>query len=308
MPNSFVPPRSCCRLLTQRLVSTITPPFSRAATLALSLVAAAFLVARPLAAQIIEEGPDVLGGPDENAAAAYLALTMTPIGALAPSADYMLARPGMAPRPLRLHGRFASLDRGPGIGQRAWAATIDMPVAAASLSLTAGYVDITCDDALDDPDVSIDCKGGVMFGARLGSSFFSRSLDAAGTSVLVLGAEVTGGYSDVKIVEAEIFGASLDIGGTAMTATVAMPVALNVRSGEVSVSPILSPRLAWGRAKATGAPVDATIDDTRSDIRFMLGAGVAVRLGARLGFEAGLQKVFVEDGDTTYGLGVSVGF
>jgi hypothetical protein len=291
-------------------VTTIPPRLSRVAALALALVGSAFLVARPLEAQIIDEGPDVLGGPDENAAAAYLALTMTPVGALAPSADYMLARPGTGPRPLRLHGRFASLDRGVGIGQRAWAATIDMPVASASLSLTGGYVDITCDDELDDPSagISVNCQGGVMFGARLGSSFFSRSLDAAGTSVLVLGAEVTGGYSDVKIVEGEIFGVPLDVGGTAMTASVALPAALNVRSGEVSVSPIVAPRLAWGRAKAEGASVDATIDDTRADIRFMLGAGVAVRLGARVGFEAGLQKVFVEDGDTAYGLGVSVAF
>src|SRR5689334_2312214 len=154
--------------------------------LAIASASTALLAAAPLRAQVIIDDPEE-SGPSASAGAAYLALSLTPVGALAPSADYLLARPGAAPRPLRFHGRFGSIDHGDGIGQRTFAAMVDMPLAATALSITAGYVDATCDDLEDDSggDASVDCKGGITLGARLGSSFFSRSLDAAGTSALV---------------------------------------------------------------------------------------------------------------------------
>ena len=279
-----------------------------------SLVAAVALCAglvsaRPLSAQI-DPGADA-GGPSASAAAAYTALTLTPVGAFAPSADYMLARPGAAPRPMRVHGRFGSMDRGPGASQHAWGLTLDMPAGGAALSITGGMVDVRCSDLeeMADPNVSVSCKGGYSFGARFGSSFFSRSLDAAGTSALVLGAEATAGYADVRLMSLIVTGTPFDVDIQALTATAALPIALAVRSGAVTVAPMLVPRLGWGHGKASAGGVGVQGDsDSKAGGRFMLGAGVAVRFGARMGFDAGMQKVFIDEGDTAYGVGISLGF
>ena len=88
-------------------------PIRRRALVAIAVAAAALFTARPASAQIIPVPVDSIDEDDADAQAAYLALTLTPVGALAPSFDYLLARPGAAPRPLRLSARFGSLERGP---------------------------------------------------------------------------------------------------------------------------------------------------------------------------------------------------
>lgn len=269
------------------------------------LLCASVLVARPATAQLI---PDSVSIESDGAAAAYLALTLTPVGALASTADYLLARPGAGPRPPRLHGRFASLDRGPGIDQRTIAASVDLPLGAGGLGLTAGYVDVTCDDDLTDglEGIEIDCRGGLTLGAQFGMPLMSRSTDAAGTSALVLGVEGTAGYADVDIIEvqAEGFGFSVDAGAKVFSATIGAPLAFVVRSGDVTVAPMLVPRVGFGRATASLAGTD----ETQSGVRFMLGAGVGVRIRSTIGVDAGLQKVFADDSEMVLGLGVSIGF
>ena len=271
---------------------------------------ASVVVARSAAAQL-DPGFDGSSGPSASAAAAYLALTTTPVGAFAPTGDYMLRRPGMAPPPIRFHGRFGSLDRGPGASQRAWGATFDLPVASTALELTAGMVDLSCDDLenLGDPDVSLKCKSGVNVGARLGAPFFSRSIGAAGNSALVVGWEGTAGYGSTTLFSGTILGTPVDFDLRALTATAALPIALPVRSGSVTVAPMVTPRFAYGHAKisASGLGVDGD-SESRAGGRFMLGAGVMVRIADRMGFDAGLQKVYVDQGETAYGLGISIGF
>jgi hypothetical protein len=282
---------------------SLTP--SRPLRAVATVLCAAVLCARPAAAQLI---PDSVSVESDGAAAAYLALTLTPVGALAPTAHFMLARPGAGPRPLRVHGRFASLDRGVGIDQRTFGATIDLPVGPGSFGITAGYVDITCDDDLTDgfDGIEVDCRGGLTLGASFGMPVASRSMDAAGTSALVLGFEGTAGYADIDLAQVQIaeFGFSIDAGAKAFSVTAAAPLAFVVHSGEVTVAPMLVPRVGYGRSTARISGEE----DTQGSVRFMLGGGIAVRLRRTIGIDAGIQQVFAEDSEMVMGLGVSIGF
>lgn len=268
-------------------------------------LAALALAAAPLGAQVIPEDPPI-PADDDGPAAAYLALTTTPVGALAPAPAFMLRRPGQPSVPLTVSARVGFVERADFIDQRTWAVAVAIPAGRAAFELTAGYVDVACPDVEDDPDFPIRCRGGWTVGAQLGAPVLSRSLDPAGAQVLILGLEATAGYADLTLVEAEILG--FELAGTAQSfsATAGLPLALVVRSGTVTVAPMLTPRIAFGRSSvSTGSRFG---DSEGSAVRAMLGGSVAVRVADRLGFEAGLQRIFVEDAETTFGLGVTVAF
>lgn len=279
----------------------------RSTTLALAALlatAATATFARPALAQ--DEEPPIETGFTDAQAAAYLALTITPVGALAPSQGWLLRRPGEAPPPMRLHAHVATMDRGAGIGQRVVAATLDMPAGAAALSITAGYLDVTCDDeATGGFDVGLECGGGLTVGARLGRALASRSLDAAGSSALVVGVEGTAGWASLDVLELEVFGTAFDVSAQGMSATAALPIALVARSGTTVVSPGIRPAVGWGRTRVDFGDGE---DDNESGVRAMFGAGVAVRFADRVGLELGLQRVFFDEADTTFGVGISFGF
>lgn len=274
-----------------------------ASALAVALLGAVSPVA--LAAQLV---PAPIRAGDDGAWAAYNALTLTPDGALAPIAGFLLSRPGEPVGALRVSARVGGGDRNAFTEQRAYAGTVDVPVGIASLALTAGYVDLSCEelqDASGDPE---DCRGGWHIGARLGRSLWSYSLDPAATNVLVVGADASAGYADATIFELD------DVAGTAarsaatymaFTGTVGLPVGVRARIGRVVVAPMVAPRLAYGRATLD---IEDISRDTGGAARFVLGAGVAVRLGRHLGLDAGLQRVHVERAGTMYGVAASVGF
>jgi len=134
------------------------------------------------------------------------------------------------------------------------------------------------------------------------------SPEALESSALVVGAEVTAGYADVDVFKGDLFGVPADASAQALSATFAIPIALSVRSGNVTVAPLLVPRFGYGRTKDMINVFGERTDDTFAGGRFMLGGSVMVRFGDRVGFDAGLQKVFIDQGETAYGVGVSVGF
>lgn len=276
-------------------------PIPRRSVWALALTLAA--VPSTLAAQTVPVPPPTTQGPlDDEGWAAYSALVLTPDAGLAPSAGYLLARPGERLEALRISVRAAGVERNAFTDQRVYAATLDLPMRIASLAITAGYVDFSCDEIQE-----WDCRGGWQAGARLGRSLWSQSLDAAGTNVLVVGAEATAGFADATVVEvARVEVPEIgDVTWQAFTASVALPVGVRARVGRVTVAPMVAPRLAWGRATLE---VDQVSRDTGSGARFVLGAGVAVRLGRHLGLEAGLQRVHVDGAGTAYGVAASIGF
>ena len=257
--------------------------------------------ARPAAAQFIPERPSTINA--EGASAAYLALTLAPVGGLAPSAGYVLRRPGGPRPPVRLHARYGTMERDPGVTQRLVAATLDVPVEMGVVSFTAGRVDFDCADARDG-DFVVSCAGGMTYGAQLGTTLAQRVLDSAGGSAVVLGFEGTVSYADVTLLEARAGPFAVDVDAATISTTFALPVALVVRAGGLTVAPVLVPRLGYGHARA-----EFNGDgDTRAAARFLLGAGVALRVAERFGLEVGAQKVFIRDGEIAVGAGLSAGF
>lgn len=238
---------------------------------------------------------------DDAGWAAYYALSITPDASLAPVTSYLLARPGEVLEGLRVSLRASGAERNAFTDQRVFAGTVELPVVVASLALTAGWVDFRCDELADD------CRGGWQVGARLGRSLWSYSLDAAGSNVLVVGAEGTAGYADVAFFEVEgaETGTTADATASGLTASVALPFGVRARVGSVTVAPMVAPRLGYGRSTFE---VQGFSSDTGSGVRFVLGAGVAVRLGRYLGLDAGLQRVQVDGATTTYGASASIGF
>ena len=277
---------------------------ARLATLRGTAVLALVLVPSALAAQLVPTPPARAG--DDDAWAAYNALSLTPDGALAPIAEFMLSRPGEPLGPLRVTARAAGGDRNAFTEQRAFAATVDFAVPGASLAVTAGYVDFSCPELQQSDGSAEDCRGGWHAGARLGRSLWSLSLDAAGSNVLVVGAEGTAGYADAMLLSVPTqSGSEADASFEAFTASVAIPVGVRTRIGRVTVAPMIAPRLAYGRSTLE---IEGISRDTGGAPRFVLGGGVAVRLGSHLGIDAGVQRVHVDRAGTMYGLAASVGF
>ena len=92
--------------------------------------------------------------------------------------------------------------------------------------------------------------------------------------------------------------------GTESAISIALdaPVSFPVPVGELSrIAPFIAPGLGYGRFSA-----DDT-DSTESGIRISMGAGIAFVSPGGLGFHLGWRKIFIEDGPSTFGLGVSYG-
>ena len=272
------------------------------------LTAAALAGAPALQAQIIEDG--TLGDSEQ---AAYLALTTTPIGALPPAVrSYMVG----AERGITLRGRFGNLDEPGDVTRRNFAIGIDVPVARATVGLTAGYVDLACDiPEFDDGGgltISFDCKSGMMAGGSVGASLFSTPLGVSGTNSLSLGLEGSAGFGTGEILEVRVSGignGNVTASATTYSFAAVVPVAIVARSGTITVVPHLQPGVGYGHAKLSleGSGDGGEIDESETDsgMRFLLGGGMSIIFNGNLGVDFGFNKTFVEDGKTVVGFGIS---
>src|SRR5437764_179080 len=78
------------------------------------------------------------------------------------------------------------------------------------------------------------------------------------------------------------------------------PVALVVKSGSMTWAAYVTPAFGWGRVSPTGA---ASVSGTR----FMMGGGLGVTHANGWGLSLGMQKIFIDQGKTAFGLNVSYG-
>ena len=272
--------------------------FSRALVrTALGAIAFATALTHPLAAQVIvplpDDPPTRIGDASDRAAAA--ALILSPIAGLPFGGDYMLSRPGQSPRPARYALRYGAVERGPGVDQHGVAAGAEFAAAGMSIALDAGYLSYRCDDSS-----SVRCKGLGTIGARAGRSFHSWSMNAAGTSAVIVGAEASVAASRGRVFETRDPENTL----TVFAASAALPVAVPVTVGRVTVAPVLAPRLAYGTIRVELGDES----DTDGGVRAQLGGSLLVRLGSHLGLDFGLQRVFVPGAVTMYGAAASYAF
>src|SRR5687768_9823543 len=140
---------------------------------------------------------------------------------------------------------------------------------------------------------------------RLGLTLGVSTCDDCDQENLMAGVDYTAPLTQNKVSVSlrPAFGFSrpTDGDGTALSLGLSLPIGVDLSgaSGPVIV-PFLSPGFGYGRLSDDG--------DSESGTRPMLGGGISVSarqstLAAHLGF----QKVFVEDGEMTFGLGVSFG-
>jgi hypothetical protein len=176
-----------------------------------------------------------------------------------------------------LAGQFGHMSVGD-VGVNAFAATVDIPAGRkAMVGLTAGYQTFDCTD----------CKGHFIAGAhaegRLTSTAFGTGNDA---SELTIGLNGSFGYGQPE-------------GGHLVTLTAGLPIALVAGGPTLKIAPFLTPGLGWGR-------VSPDQGSSTSGTRFMLGGGVALQSSTSpIGANFGFQKVFIDNGDTVFGVNVT---
>jgi hypothetical protein len=234
---------------------------------------------------------------------AYLALSLTPPGALPPLLTRSMAGGpralGGATGPsasglgaLQVAGRYGRGRIGtdtPGdeakfntfVGTALFAAG-----EAATITGSVGIIDPTCSDA--------DCDSQWVFSVGGDVALGGTTLGAAPTSPrLSMGLSGEIGYTSKDDV-------------TAVSAVAGVPVSLVLGSGQTKFVPYLAPGLGFGRARLEAG------DPEQSAVRFLLGGGVGLmNLTSMVNVSAGFQKIFFSafgiESKTTFGLAVTVG-
>jgi hypothetical protein len=219
-----------------------------------------------------------LGAQSINAAVAYGALITTPAGALPPVlSNAMLLRPMTQPDIAVRYGHISDN----GISLNTFDARVGFPLGTkAMVGVNAGYQDASCNLG--------NCDSHFIAGAnaegRLASTMLGTGSEAA---QLTIGLNGDAGFG--KNNGASVFGFT---GG--------LPVALVSRMSKALIAPFLTPAFGWGRASENGLSQNGT--------RFLLGGGVTLQsttspIGANFGF----QKVFIDGGETVFGVSLVVG-
>jgi hypothetical protein len=114
-------------------------------------------------------------------------------------------------------------------------------------------------------------------------------------------ASLTEGKAMVAVRPAIGFSKPTEGSGSALSLGVSLPLGVDLSSGQgAHLIPYLVPGVGYGRVSGD--------DDSESGTRPMLGGGFAIMARqSGLGVHFGFNKVFVEDGETTFGLGLSIG-
>ncbi len=287
----------------------------------LSLIAALLalvLLAIPAGAQQTPL-PPIQGDPDElDEAGAFMALSTTPVGGLAPLADMPGVR-GTAGR-LEFHGQFGFLDEEGPFSTRNLALGFSIPGPVAVFRLTGGIADFMCDDdGLFAPEdgFELDCGLGFFGGVDATVPLIRPVLAGSSASSFSANLVFSLGASSNDLTEISFedpfdpsLSGDIDVGSTTLSLAVGVPLAFVVRSEGITVIPHLTPRIGYGRAK-TSFRLDVMGDRqsdsmTGSDALPMLGAGVDILFGPS-GFALGVgaQKVFADDAETLVGINLS---
>jgi hypothetical protein len=226
---------------------------------------------------------------------------------------------------VRLRGALGYMDEEGPVSRRMLGLGGDVPLAHTTLALTAGLIDYACDEdeILEDPGASagieIDCNRGLMAGAGWFAPLVAASVGSGGTTFRV-GVDATVGVASVDVFKLSFSdpdfpeqSGSVEATGTALSASVGVPLGISGRSGTLTLTPYLVPRFAFGRAtekvESEGFDVPAESEElTESGSRFALGGGLGIRFDeAGFGVDVGFQHVFLKDAKTLVGIGFTFG-
>lgn len=241
--------------------------------------------------------------------AAYSALISTPVGALPPmlSPGILGGRGGMG-----IQAQFGHMDESGDFSRRVFAVGLDLPAGRGRVGVVAGVSDYVCED-FSEPGFSIDfdCKKTIMgqlsgilplINARVGDQGARFDIGLEGTAGFGTGDLIEATFDDGFTVQ------RLEVSLTGLSVTMGAPIALTVPATSFSIAPFITPRVGYGRATAEVTDSsDPSLDEkaTEGGMRFLLGGGVALLFTSGLSLSLGFQKVFVDGGDATMGLGLA---
>ena len=212
-------------------------------------------------------------------AAAYLALSTTPVGAMTPVVSSAML--GRIAKGYSITGQYGHLSDD-AAGFNSFGASISMPVSGFSLGGSLGFMSPSADGS----------KSNLMLGANAETNLGAWALGEGKNANLF-----------TMTVRGDLGWANPDDGTgnsiTALSFSAGAPFALVLKNGNMTWAPFVTPGFGWGRLSANGA--------SESGTRFMMGAGLGMTHRNGWGVSAGMQKVFIENGKNVFGLNISYG-
>lgn len=218
-----------------------------------------------------------LAAQSETEAIAYMALQSTPVGALPP----VMTQHG---KQLGFHGGYGYIGYEGRQAINTFGGGVSLPFRDATVSLTAAYSKLQCPPA--------ECESQMMVAANWTRPVMGMALGTATERAALRVAMDAGlGYGRPDLIP--------DLGETAWSASIGLPVSLTSSGKGMQVTPFVVPRFALGRYR-----VEELGGDTGASL--MLGGGVGITgLKANLGINLGFQKTLIDGAPTQYGIGLT---
>ena len=209
-------------------------------------------------------------GPSIEDIAAYDAINASMVGAPALATNTLANAGGMG-----WHLQYGRLDWGSDVTSSTFAGGFDLSVGSGRLGVTAGYLTIDC-------PTGAECDGHLVVGTRYSARLAGAALGTGSHWAMGLEGELGFGFPEDE---------------QAMALAASLPFKLTFGSN-VKVSPFLAPGFAYGRYKVA--------DESESGQRFLIGGGVGLAFANGMGVNLGMRKVFIEEGETQFGLGFTI--
>ena len=220
-------------------------------------------------------------GPSVGDIAGYVALSATPVGAMTPVVSSAML--GRIAKGYSFTGQYGHLSDD-AAGFNSFGASVSMPLSGFSLGGSLGFMSPSAQGS----------KSNLMLGANAETNLGAWALGQGKNANLVtVSARGDFGWANPDD------GTGTNNSITALSFSAGAPVALVLKNGDMTWAPFVTPGLGWGRLSAQGT--------SESGTRFMMGAGLGMTHRNGWGVSAGMQKVFIENGKTVFGLNVSYG-
>lgn len=221
-------------------------------------------------------------GPSIGDLAGYVALSSTPVGAMTPVVSSAML--GRTAQGYTFAGQYGHLSDN-GAGFNSFAGSVSMPLSGIQLGGTLGFFS---------PSGGTNTKSNMMLGlnaeTNLGAWALSQGKNA---NLFTLGLRGDFGWANPDD------GTGTNTSATALSFAAGAPVALVLKNGDMTWAPFVTPGFGWGRLSENGT--------SESGTRFMMGAGLGMKHRNGWGVGVGMQKVFIDQGKSVFGLNVSYG-
>ena len=220
-------------------------------------------------------------GPSVGDIAGYVALSTTPVGAMTPVVSSAML--GRIAKGYSITGQYGHLSDD-AAGFNSFGASVSMPLSGFSLGGSLGFMSPSAQGS----------KSNLMLGANAETNLGAWALgQGKNANLFTLSARGDFGWANPD----DGTGTSNSI--TALSLSAGAPLALVLKNGDMTWAPFVTPGLGWGRLSANGA--------SESGTRFMMGAGLGMTHRNGWGVSVGMQKVFIDQGKTVFGLNLSYG-